>query len=127
VGIGVMVLTQVFNALFVPWLGTTALTLSLGLAAMVNAGWLLRGLKHLGSWAPAPGWWGLIWRVTLASAAMGAGLAWANHQFDWIELGRHEALRAGILAAVLAGAALVYFGVLAACGLNLRQLWRRQV
>jgi putative peptidoglycan lipid II flippase len=127
VGIGVMVLTQVFNALLVPWLGTTALTLSLGLAAMVNAGWLLRGLKRLGSWAPTAGWWGLIWRVALASTAMGAGLAWANLHFDWIALGRHEALRAGILAAVLASAALVYFGVLTLCGLNRRQLWRRQV
>ena len=32
-----------------------------------------------------------------------------------------------ILAAVLASAALVYFGVLTLSGLNLRQLWRRQV
>lgn len=63
IGIAVMLLTQAFNVLLVPWLGTSALTLSLGLAALVNAGWLLIGLKRLGSWTPAPGWVGLAVRV----------------------------------------------------------------
>ena len=126
VGIAVMVLTQLFNALLVPWLGTTALTLSLGLAALVNVGWLLIGLRRLGTWTPAPGWWGLVWRVLLASAVMGAGMAWVNWNFDWIALGQQEAWRAAWMALALAMAAVVYFGTLSACGLNLRQLWRHQ-
>ncbi|MBL0090393.1 MAG: murein biosynthesis integral membrane protein MurJ [Ideonella sp.] len=126
IGIAVMLLTQAFNVLLVPWLGTSALTLSLGLAALVNAGWLLIGLKRLGSWTPAPGWVGLAVRVVLASVLMGGLLFWANRQFDWIALGRHELQRALVLAGLLAGAASLYFGALVASGLNLRQLFRRE-
>jgi putative peptidoglycan lipid II flippase len=125
VGIMVMVLTQVFNALLLPWLGTSALTLSLGLAALVNAGWLLRGLKRLGSWTPTPGWAALVLRVVVASALMGGFLHWTRQQFDWIALGQHELQRVATLAALIFAAIGLYFGALAASGLNLRQLWRR--
>lgn len=126
VGIAVMVLTQLFNLALVPWLGTSALTLSLGLAALVNAGWLLVGLKRLGSWTPTPGWAGLVLRVTLASAVMGGLLFWSQRQFDWVALGQHELQRALMLMAVLLGAIVLYFGLLVASGLNLRQFLRRQ-
>jgi len=126
VGIAVMVLTQLFNLALVPWLGTSALTLSLGLAALVNAGWLLIGLKRLGSWAPAAAWAGLVVRVSLASAVMGGLLFWSQRQFDWIALGQHELQRALTLTAVLLGAIGLYFGLLVASGLNLRQFLRRQ-
>jgi putative peptidoglycan lipid II flippase len=127
VGIAVMVLTQGFNAALVPWLGVSALTLSLGLAALVNAGWLLWGLKRLGHWQAAPGWPLFIARVLLASAVMGAGLAWAARRLDWLALGAHEGQRAGWLALAIAVAVLVYFGALLATGMNLRQALRRQV
>ncbi len=126
VGIAVMVLTQLLNLALVPWLGTTALTLSLGLAALVNAAWLMVGLKRLGSWAPASGWTGLVVRVSLASAVMGGFLFWGQRQFDWLALGQHELQRALTLAAVLLGAIGLYFGLLVASGLNLRQFLRRQ-
>jgi len=64
-------------------------------------------------------------RVAFASALMGAGLAWAARSFDWIALGHAEGLRAGMLAAVLAGAALLYFGTLFALGLRPRDFARR--
>lgn len=57
---------------------------------------------------------------------MGGLLFWANRQFDWIALGRHELQRALVLAGLLAGAASLYFGALVASGLNLRQLFRRE-
>ena len=126
VGIAVMVLTQLLNAMLVPWLGVTALALSIGLAALVNAGWLLRGLHRLGWWQPAAGWLALAWRVVLANTAMGALLAAAASQVDWVALGAHEAKRAGLLAAVILAAVLVYFGVLRLLGLDLRHLLRRQ-
>ncbi|WP_395699612.1 murein biosynthesis integral membrane protein MurJ [Aquabacterium sp.] len=127
VGIGVMLLTQALNLVLVPWLGVSALTLSLSLAAIVNAGWLLWGLKRLEHWRPAPGWPLLMVRALLACAVMGAGLAWAASGFDWLALGAHEARRAGLLALVITAAVLVYFGTLALSGMNLRQAFRRQV
>ena len=46
VAIVVLLLTQVMNAVFVPTLGVAGLSLSIGLAAVLNAGWLLRGLHR---------------------------------------------------------------------------------
>ncbi|MBI3368132.1 MAG: murein biosynthesis integral membrane protein MurJ [Burkholderiales bacterium] len=126
IGVAVMLLTQLFNAALVPWLGVSALTLSIGLAATVNAGWLLFGLRRQGSYRAAPGWAGFALRVGLASAVMGAGLAWAARAVDWVTLGAHESWRAAALAAALLAAALLYFVVLLASGLRLRQLFGRQ-
>jgi len=125
IGIAVLVLTQVFNALLVPWLGVSALALSIGLAASVNAGWLLWSLHRSGSYRPLPGWFGFSARVLLATLAMGAAMAVAAWRIDWLALGSHEGLRAGALALTLALAAAIYFGVLSLCGLEWRRLLRR--
>jgi putative peptidoglycan lipid II flippase len=127
IGVAVMVLTQIFNAALVPWLGVSALTLSLSLASMVNAGWLLWGLKKLDHWRPAPGWGAFALRIVLACTVMGAGLVLASRRFDWLALGAHEAHRAAWLALIIAGAVLLYFGTLVISGMNLRQALRRQV
>lgn len=125
IAITVLVLTQLLNALLVPWLGVAGLALAIGLGALVNAAWLLRGLRRLGSYQPAPGWPGFALRVLLASAAMGALQWWLARHFDWVALGRTELWRALLMAASLAGSALVYFAVLGLSGLNLRQFVRR--
>lgn len=125
ISITVLVLTQVLNIAFVPWLGHAGLALSIGLAALVNAGWLLRGLLRGGSYRPAPGWGAFLARVMGASAVMGAGLYYVAHHWDWVLLRAHPGERVGLLAASLAVAGLVYFGVLAASGQPLRQFARR--
>ncbi|MGN6831227.1 murein biosynthesis integral membrane protein MurJ [Paucibacter sp. M5-1] len=121
----VLVLTQLMNAALVPLLGVAGLALSIGLGALVNAGWLLRGLVKLGSYTPSPGWLGFGLRVLLASALMGGLQYLIATKLDWIVLGERELLRALLMAASLAVSALLYFGVLALCGLNLRQFARR--
>lgn len=125
VAVIVLVLTQALNLLFVPRLGHAGLALAIGCGALVNALWLLIALHRRGSWRPAPGWGAFGLRVACASALMGGGLLWAERAFDWIALGDTEGLRAGTLAAVLAGAALLYFGALAALGLRPRDFARR--
>lgn len=125
IAIAVLVLTQALNLAFVPWLGHAGLALSIGCAALVNALWLLIALRRRGSWTPAPGWWGFLAKIVLASALMGAALAWAAHTYDWVALGATELRRAGLLAAVLAGAASLYFAVLLVCGLRPRDFMRR--
>jgi putative peptidoglycan lipid II flippase len=125
IAVVVLVITQVLNALLVPWLAHSALTPSIGLGALINAGWLLRGLLRQGTYRPAPGWGGFALRVLLATTVLGAALGWAAGAFDWIGTQARPWQRAGVLAGALATVALLYFGVLAACGLRLRQFMRR--
>ena len=125
IGIAVMLLTQVFNAILVPWLGVSALTLSIGLAATVNAGWLLRGLHKQSLWTPSAGWLGFALRVLLATVLMAAGLAYAGWRIDWLALHAQPLLRAAALAGVIVTAIGVYFAVLALSGVKLREALRR--
>ena len=125
IAVVVLVATQALNALLVPLLGHAGLALSIGLGALINAGWLLMGLRRRDIYCPLPGWVGFGLRVGAATALMGGGLAWAAHAIDWVGLGAQGALRAGLLAAVLAAAAVVYFGALAAAGLRPAQFVRR--
>ena len=122
---GVLVATQLLNLLFVPWLGHAGLALSIGLGALVNAGLLLGGLLRRGVYRPQSGWAGFAARVLLANVALAAGLAWAAQGIDWIGLQAQWAQRAGAVAAVLGGVALLYFAVLGLCGLRPRQFMRR--
>jgi putative peptidoglycan lipid II flippase len=125
IAIGVLVLTQLLNWLLVPWLGHAGLALSISLAALVNAGLLLSGLMRAGLYEPAPGWGRYALQVGGATAAMSAGLVWAAHAVDWLALRAHPGVRMAWLAAALAGAGAVYFGVLALSGLSLRGFVRR--
>jgi putative peptidoglycan lipid II flippase len=125
IAVGVLVLTQVLNALLVPHLGHAALALSISLGATVNALLLFFGLRRRGSYVPSPGWAGFAARVVLATAVMSAVLWFAAGAFDWVALGRHEWRRVGWLAAYMAGAVLLYFGTLLATGLNFKQFMRR--
>jgi len=125
IAVVVLVLTQLMNLLFVPLFGGAGLALSIGCGAMINAGWLMWGLWRLGSYAPQPGWMGFGLRVALASLAMGAFELLLATRFDWVAMGANEALRAAAMAGALAGSALIYFAVLLALGLDLRQFARR--
>ena len=123
----VLVLTQLLNLVFVPWLGHAGLALSIGLAALINATWLLIGLRRMKVYQPSPGWAGFMLKVGIATALMSAGLAVAAQQIDWVGLGQshHWGQRAAWMAGTLLAAAAVYFGVLAVFGLRLREFMRR--
>ena len=125
IALAVLLATQAMNALFVPWIGHAGLALSIGIGALINALSLLIGLRWLGVYTPAPGWGAFLARVLLATAALTAVLAWAAWRIDWIGLAAHWGWRIGLLAAVLAGVALLYFGLLALAGLRPRQFMRR--
>jgi len=125
IAIGMLVLTQLMNIVFVPRLGHAGLALSIGLAALLNALLLLLGLRRQGIYHAQPGWGGFMLRVGASTALLGAGLAWATQAVDWIALGQQPAVRIGWLALALGSAALVYFGALALFGLSLREFVRR--
>ncbi len=125
IGIVVLLMTQAMNAVFVPWLGHAGLALSIGLGSMLNAGWLLIGLRRAGRYTPSPGWPLFSLRVAGATALLGAGLWLASHHIDWVGLRSQPLMRVGAMGACLAAAGIVYFGALAASGLNLRKSIKR--
>jgi putative peptidoglycan lipid II flippase len=125
IGLGVLVATQVMNAGFVPWLGQAGLSLSIGVAALLNAGFLLAGLLRLGVYRPRAGWGGFALRVGMACAVLAAVLFWAAHGVDWIGLRARPYERAAWMALALGGVAVGYFALLLASGLSLRQFARR--
>ena len=94
IAIVVLVLTQLMNLVTVPFLGHAGLALSIGLAALVNAAWLLIGLRRSNAYRPQPGWPAFAGRVFLATALLGGLLAAAARAVDWIGLQDHWAQRA---------------------------------
>jgi len=117
--------TQAMNLLFVPWLAHAGLALSIGLGALVNACMLLVRLIGKGLYRPAAGWGSFGLKIVLANAALGGVLWWAAGDVDWIGLRAHWAERALAVAGVLGGAALLYFVVLALCGVRPHHFVRR--
>jgi putative peptidoglycan lipid II flippase len=125
IAIAVLVITQLLNIALVPLFKHAGLALSIGLGALVNAGWLLIGLKRRGSYKPSPGWGVFLLQVFAATALLAVFLMWASASFPWVAW-RAEALkRAGTMALMLVGCAAIYFTALAAAGVRLRQFVTR--
>ena len=121
----VLLITQAFNVLLVPWLQHAGLALSIGLGALVNAGWLLIGLLRRGSYVPQPGWWRLLLQVLLATAALTVLLVLAAQELAWTGLRGQPWLRIGQMLAVLLTSAALYFGVLWLLGVRLQAFLKR--
>jgi putative peptidoglycan lipid II flippase len=121
IAIVVLVVTQLLNVALVPLLQHAGLALSIGLGALLNAAWLLVGLRRRGSWQPSPGWIRFLLQVVVATALLGVFLAWSAGVLPWVDLRAQPVARVGWLAAVLAGGALIYFGSLRVTGVKLRQ------
>jgi putative peptidoglycan lipid II flippase len=125
VAVVVLVLTQLLNFLLVPIFAHAALTLSIGIGAMVNALWLLLGLRQRGSYKPEPGWGLFVLQVLAACVLLGLFLMWANSHFAWTALRGESLKRIGLLASILVVSGLIYFAALWAAGMKLRQFLRR--
>jgi putative peptidoglycan lipid II flippase len=121
----VLIITQLLNWALVPYFRHAALSLSISLGALLNALWLLRGLRARGSYQPQPGWGRFALQVLIACVALGAYLAWAAQAFTWLDMPGGPLQRVLWVALVLAGAVLLYLGSILALGLNLRQFLRR--
>ena len=123
IAIGVLVFTQVLNALLVPHLRHAALTLSISIGALCNALWLLGGLIRRRSYRPEPGWLVLLLQTLVASALLAGFLYWARTAVPWTAMKSQTLLQVGWLAGVLLLGAVIYFAALAATGVK----WRRLV
>jgi len=125
IAVGVLVFTQVLNFFLVPVLQHAALTLTIAIGALVNATWLLVGLVRRGSYKPEPGWGKFVLQVLAGTLVLAAFLVWGAHGFDWIGLRAQPLHRIGLLAALVVGAAVIYFAILTAVGVRLRSFMRR--
>jgi putative peptidoglycan lipid II flippase len=125
IAVVVLVLTQGLNAAFVPWIGHAGLALSIGLAAMINAAWLLISLLRAGVYRPGTGWVGFLLRVTVACGVLSLGLDAVNARNDWLALQATPWARALWLALAVAASAVVYFTMLRMLGLKWWAYMRR--
>lgn len=125
IAIFVLILTQAFNLVFVPWLSHAGLALSIALGAAVNALCLVVLLQRRGLYQPRPGWLLFGLRMVPALAGLAAVLWTARQHLDWVALGSQPGMRVVWLAGVLVASMLVYFGALLACGFRPRDFTRR--
>jgi putative peptidoglycan lipid II flippase len=125
IAIMVLIVTQLLNAVLVPFLHQAGLALSIGLGALINAACLLIGLLRSGTYKPTPGWGKFLLQVMAASALLTVFLMWANNAFPWLALRAQPLHRAGLMAGMLAGSAAIYFIALWASGVKMRHFLHR--
>ncbi len=116
--------TQLMNLAFIIPFKHAGLALSIGLASLLNAALLYRGLRARGVYRPLTGWGGFGWRLAIALGALGLALWYGmGSQAAWLEYGAGE--RIGKLALLVAGGMAVYFTTLFALGFRLRDFRKR--
>jgi putative peptidoglycan lipid II flippase len=125
IAVVVLVLTQIFNLILVPYLAHAGLALSIGLGALVNAMWLLVGLLRRGTFKPLPGWWRFAFQVLLATGLLTALLGYAAHHLPWVAMRQEAWARIGWMLGVLLCSGGLYFGVLWVMGLRLKSFLQR--
>jgi putative peptidoglycan lipid II flippase len=121
IAVVVLVITQLLNLLLVPALKHAGLALSIGLGALINAGWLLLGLIKRGSYKPLPGWGRFALQVLGGTALLGIFLAWAAASFPWVAMRAHSLQRAALMGSLLVASGAIYFAALWAAGLKVRE------
>lgn len=104
--------TQASNLVLVPLIAHAGLAASVSVGALANAAMLYVGLRRRGLYVPAPGWRSFIVKVVIALAVLAVILWFAGRQIDWTAMQGEWALRAALLAGLIAGGAAVYVAVL---------------
>ncbi len=131
IAIRVLLVTQLFNALFVwvifekyaPAHKHAALALSTSLGAVLNAWWLFRGLRARGLYVPQARWSNFATHLTLATVLATACVVYARPTDAWWTNAAFVP-RAALLAALFALGGAIYLAVLHGFGYRLRDLKR---
>jgi putative peptidoglycan lipid II flippase len=127
IAIGVLIVTQLMNLIFVPWIRHAGLALSIGVGACLNAGFLYWGLRQRRIYIARNGWALFIARLLGALFLMAGVALWTAGWFNWIELQTSPFLRIGALMLVMAACGATYFGALLAMGFRFRDFKRVSV
>lgn len=126
IAIVTLISTQLMNLVFIGPLKHAGLSLSIGLAACLNASLLFWQLRKKNFFQPQPGWYSFLARLILAVILMAVVLcvvlhfmpSWGEGEMVW------RILR---LMGVCALGGFVYFASLAAFGFRLKDFSRRSV
>ena len=124
IAIGVLIATQLMNLAFVPLLAAGGLSLSIGLASLINAGTLLFLLLRRGIYKPVKGWGPFALQLTGSTLLLMAFLMWADESLQWVELASRMR-RLVQFALVCLGAGVIYFGALWLGGFKLLAQFKR--
>ncbi|MGF6876766.1 murein biosynthesis integral membrane protein MurJ [Paraburkholderia sp. MM5477-R1] len=138
IGIGVLVVTQLSNYVFVPVFAHAGLTLSVGLGACVNALLLFIGLRKRGNalllfiglrkrgiYMPSSGWLKFFVQLLGACLVLAGVMRWLAISFDWIGMHTQPVSRVVLLGACLVLFAALYFGMLWLMGFKYAYFRRR--
>jgi putative peptidoglycan lipid II flippase len=99
------------------------LALATSIAAWVNAGLLLRTLKHRQIYRPQAGWQRFFLQLALAGSVLGALLLWAVPAIvAWLQWSAWQ--RVAHLVLWVAAGGGVYFVALLVSGVDVKSLWR---
>lgn len=123
IGIIAMISNMVLNIILMLYLAHVGLALATSLSAVLNALLLYLGLRKRGIYTPNPGWLLLFFRLFMANAIVIALLWWQMPDSQiWTNWSVWQ--RSGQLAALIVGAAFVYFCLLRLLGIRLKSLLR---
>lgn len=124
IAIFVLIVTQLLNAVLVPWLAHAGLALAIGLGACLNATLLFIGLRRKRIFLPSAGWLSFLIKQTCALLAMAVPLWYASRYFDWVGLQSTPWLRVSWLFLTLAVASCAYLLSLWLLGMRLKDFRR---
>ncbi|HWH41821.1 MAG TPA: murein biosynthesis integral membrane protein MurJ [Usitatibacter sp.] len=125
VAVVTLVVTQLLNAVFVPWLRHAGLALSISLGATFNAAWLWHLVRRSGVYKPEPGWAAFLMKLAVALYLMGGAIWYSmGTENSWFAIG--TTARAVKLTLVIVAGVVTYFGSLAFMGFRLRDFSRHE-
>ena len=124
IGVIALVTNMVLNIVFYMFgMAHVGLALATSLAAFLNAGLLLLGLRREGVYYFQHGWWLFLLRLLVANSAMAALLIFGTG--DWLSWLEWDMLRkVSQLGLLVVGSVLVYAIVLFASGLRWKDVYR---
>jgi len=124
IAIVTLIMTQVMNLAFIGPLKHAGLSLSIGLAACLNAGLLYWQLRKQQIFTPQPGWASFLLRLVIAVLVMAAALVGMLYVMpDWA-LGTMPYRLLRLMAVVVVGV-VAYFATLAVLGFKVKEFARR--
>jgi putative peptidoglycan lipid II flippase len=128
IGVFVLILTQCLNYILVPMFAHSGLALSIAIGACFNAALLLAGLLRLKVYVSHYSlkyWLIFIIKIMVATSITSIIMYYGNNNIEWIKLGQAGTTgiitRFSYLLASIAAIMLVYFSILYAFRINIKQ------
>lgn len=124
IAVGVLIVTQLLNLIFVPLFAHAGLALSIGLGACVNAAFLYWGLRRREIYIPLTGWTQFLGKLLIALILLAITALWTSHFVDWIGLHDKPFIRILALIGVFICCGIAYLGSLFLMGFRLKDIKR---